>query len=161
MFEEIVLINELYSVSSDTVKLYGQRPKPRDRIDLRSTVIRLNEMKSLLIVEDNDDLRVTLQLRFEAAGFAVSVAEHGLDALKSLATQMVDVVLTDVEMPTMNGMEFLKQAKLLYSNLPIVVMSGGSVYQPEDFVRAGASTFVAKTDLHKFEIRRFLPLKTA
>lgn len=59
--------------------------------------------KRLLLVDDEEDFRITVQAAFEAKGWTVLVAGDGEAALKVLETNEIDVVLTDVRMPKMSG----------------------------------------------------------
>jgi CheY-like chemotaxis protein len=82
----------------------------------------------ILIVDDEPDIRFMMRLILEGAGHQVSEARHGGAALKSVKAKQPDLVITDVMMPTMDGLEFIER---LRSNpktaaIPILVVSGNS-----------------------------------
>lgn len=102
----------------------------------------------ILIIEDNADLRDTFKERFEEMGHFVLLAENGKIGLEVLSKEIVDLVLTDIQMPIMTDMEFLKQARELFKTLPpIVVMTGGSPYTIKEIYEAGATACYSKTGL--------------
>lgn len=87
-------------------------------------------MKTVLVVEDNDDLRELFMEILEEAGYRVLGAEHGERALGVLAavTEPPALVLLDLMMPVMDGRTFLERlgADARWANLPIVVVSAAS-----------------------------------
>lgn len=85
-------------------------------------------MARILIVDDEPDIRFMMRLILEGAGYKVTEARHGAIGLKSVTTRQPDLVITDVMMPTMDGLEFIER---LRSNsktaaIPILVVSGNS-----------------------------------
>src|SRR5476651_1710199 len=67
--------------------------------------------KKILIIEDDIFIRDIYQMKFTQVGFDVAVAEDGIIALKKLEEQIPDIILLDIMMPGMNGMEVLKIMK--------------------------------------------------
>ncbi len=100
---------------------------------------------TILIVEDEARMRRLLELDLGEAGFqtlSVSEAEKGLDLLRR---EHVDLVLTDLKLPGMTGLEFLHSAKRLQPALPVIVMTAyGSVETAVEAMKAGASDYVLK-----------------
>jgi len=85
-------------------------------------------MARILIVDDEPDIRFIMRLILEGAGYKVTEAPHGAIGLKSVTARQPDLVITDVMMPTMDGLEFIER---LRSNsktaaIPILVVSGNS-----------------------------------
>jgi CheY-like chemotaxis protein len=78
----------------------------------------------VLLVEDDDDNRDLMAEVLEAAGFAVSTAASGAEALASLDTAAVDVILTDVGMPGMGGLEVARAAKARRPGIAVAVVTG-------------------------------------
>lgn len=84
--------------------------------------------KRILIVEDDVTTRQMLQRHLENHGFRVAVAAHGQEALERLKRGDVDLVVTDVNMPVMNGVEFIYRMRQepAYQHIPALVMSSDS-----------------------------------
>jgi CheY-like chemotaxis protein len=78
----------------------------------------------VLLVEDDDDNRELMAEVLEASGYVVLSASCGQEGLKTLAEHSVDVVVTDVGMPGMGGLEMAKAAKAIAPNVPVVIVTG-------------------------------------
>lgn len=80
----------------------------------------------ILVVEDSAELRAPIQRLLKRKGFMVAIAEGPHQALRLVATQPFDLVLTDVIMPDMNGKELADRLNELYPEIPVLFMSGYS-----------------------------------
>jgi CheY-like chemotaxis protein len=82
----------------------------------------------ILIVDDEPDIRFMMRLIFELAGHEVTEARHGGMGLKSVMDSRPDLVITDVMMPTMGGLEFIARLRSdpETATIPILVVSGNS-----------------------------------
>jgi two-component system OmpR family response regulator len=78
----------------------------------------------VLLVEDDDDNRELMSEVLESAGYEVLAAASGADGLRALAERSVDVVVTDVGMPGMGGLEVARAAKEIAPAVPVVVVTG-------------------------------------
>jgi CheY-like chemotaxis protein len=94
-----------------------------------------NEPIRVLLVEDDDDNRELMGEVLEAAGFAVVPAASGAEALDALSAAPVDVVLTDLGLPGMGGLELAREARARVPRLPIVVVTGYA--ERDDVARGG------------------------
>jgi len=102
-------------------------------------------MPSILIVEDEAKMRRLLELNLGEDGFTTLSAEDAETGLKLLGQNSVDLVLTDLKLPGMNGLEFLQAVKRQNAALPVVVMTAfGSVETAVEAMKAGASDYVLK-----------------
>ena len=100
---------------------------------------------SILIVDDNNLMRTTLQSMLESEGYAVTSCEDGPSALKLAEERQFEVVLTDFQMPEMNGDEAVKA---LRRNRPDAFIIGFSVgNKKQAFLEAGADQFINKEQL--------------
>jgi CheY-like chemotaxis protein len=79
---------------------------------------------SILVVEDDEKLRAMLRRTLRGAGWHVRVAEDGREALESFGSETPDLLLTDIDMPNMNGIELVARVRERYPDLPVVFMSG-------------------------------------
>ncbi|HZC82632.1 MAG TPA: response regulator [Nitrospiraceae bacterium] len=80
--------------------------------------------KSVLVVDDDQDLRYLLSVRLVSAGYMVYGAANGLEALEQMGKHSIDAVLTDYHMPKMDGFEFLSVSRAKWPGIPVVVYSG-------------------------------------
>lgn len=83
-------------------------------------------MSTILLAEDTEELRELLQGALEKKGFKVIIAKNGMEALRIFKNNMpnIDGVVTDLEMPMMNGIQLVKEIRSLDSTIPIVMWSG-------------------------------------
>ena len=103
-------------------------------------------MKKILVVDDEVKIREAISVLLEEKGYAVRTAENGRAGIKELDGYDPDLVITDISMPDMEGIEFLKTIRKHRKALPVIVMSGNAVGQ--QFLRA-ASLFGATATLKK------------
>ncbi len=102
-------------------------------------------MANILIVEDEPRMRRLLEISLGEDGHSVHAAEHAEAGLKCLREEAIDLVVTDLKLPGISGLEFLQEAKRLYNGLPVIVMTAyGSVETAVDAMKAGASDYVLK-----------------
>jgi CheY-like chemotaxis protein len=103
---------------------------------------------SVLIVEDNDDIRIPLALTLEREGFDVFAAEDCSSAFELLAHEQPDLILTDLLMPEMTGLEFIRQLRRTsgYTDIPIIAMSAYDNSYLAAAVLAGANAALHKPE---------------
>jgi DNA-binding NtrC family response regulator len=100
---------------------------------------------SILIVEDEPKMRRLLELQLAEEGFNARIAPDAESALQILTKEPPDVVVTDLKLPGMNGLEFLQAVKRVNADLPVVIMTAfGTVESAVDAMKAGASDYVLK-----------------
>jgi CheY-like chemotaxis protein len=92
----------------------------------RVAPVALQAPVSLLVVDDSAVARAKLKKLFEGAGYRVETAANGLEALDRLGRDSYAVIVTDLEMPTMNGLELIAavQGSLDTEDLPIIAITG-------------------------------------
>jgi DNA-binding NtrC family response regulator len=102
-------------------------------------------MQTILIVEDEAKMRRLLELNLAEAGFATHSAGDAESGLNLLHENHVDLVVTDLKLPGMDGLEFLQAIKRQNAALPVIVMTAfGSVETAVDAMKAGAADYVLK-----------------
>src|ERR1700674_4993712 len=103
------------------------------------------DMSAILIVEDEARMRRLLELDLTEAGFQTFSAPDAEKGLELLRRERIDLVLTDLRLPGMSGLEFLQAAKRLSGTLPVVVMTAyGTVETAVEAMKAGAGDYVLK-----------------
>ena len=96
-------------------------------------------MAKILIIDDEKPIRRTLREILEYEKYQVEEAEDGKAGLQKLEENAYDVVMLDIKMPKMDGMEVLEKATLEYPDLPIIMISGhGSLETAVEAVKKGA-----------------------
>ena len=102
-------------------------------------------MRRVLVVDDEENIRLVLKTLLKRHGYEVEVADGGDAALAMVDTFRPDVILTDVRMPRMNGMDLLASLKAKQSPATVIVMSAyGSVDLALEAMKAGAYDYVGK-----------------
>jgi CheY-like chemotaxis protein len=82
------------------------------------------DQRTILVVDDDADLRTMVVLLLETAGYEVRVAADGVEALEQLKDGLPDLILLDMRMPRMDGWELGRRLRLAYGHeIPIVVMT--------------------------------------
>ena len=82
-------------------------------------------MATILLVEDHDDFRHTIRVRLEADQYRVVDAADGHDAIRLWREHHPDLIITDFNMPRMNGLDVIQAVAARQPALPIILMSGG------------------------------------
>lgn len=106
---------------------------------------RETQSAQILIVEDEADVREALRIQLETEGYEVTEARSGNEALDLMEQITFDVVLTDVQMPGLSGMDLLKRIAPLETKPVTIVMTGyGSIQMAVEATKAGAHSFLEK-----------------
>src|SRR6266498_1735638 len=101
--------------------------------------------EKILIVDDEESIRVSLAGILEDESFVISVANDGLTALDKVRKEMPDLVLLDIWMPRMDGLETLQKLKEMNPSLFVVMMSGhGTIETAVKSTKMGAYDFIEK-----------------
>ena len=101
--------------------------------------------KRILVVDDEESLRRVTQLRLQQAGYEVATAPDGASALEFLRTSPQDLVLTDLKMPGLSGLDLLKAIKQEYPELIVILMTAfGTIESAVEAMRVGAYDYVIK-----------------
>lgn len=101
--------------------------------------------RTILIADDEKNIRSGLQIALEDEGYNVLLAADGDEAWKSITTNSVDLLISDLRMPGMNGQELLKKVISNYPTMPVVILTGhGTIESAVEAMRNGAVDFLTK-----------------
>jgi len=81
--------------------------------------------QTILVVDDSSTVRKFVSVSLSMQGFNVVTAEDGMDALEKLPKEPVDLIITDLNMPNMDGMELIRslRSNVSYRELPIIILT--------------------------------------
>jgi len=111
-------------------------------------------MARILVVDDESSIRKTLREILEFEKYEVNEAADGLDCLVKLKKHKYDVIIMDIKMPKMDGMEALERVQLLAPDTPVIMISGhANIDTAVEAVKVGAFDFISKPpDLNRLLI---------
>ncbi len=99
----------------------------------------------ILVIDDEAIVRISCRKCLALEGYDVTVAGTGLEGLKSTETERYDLILTDLKMPDMDGMEFLVKMKQAQPEAKVIMITGYStVEHAEEALRLGAYNYIEK-----------------
>ena len=102
-------------------------------------------IKKILVVDDEESLRMVLTMALERAGFYCRDVETADKAITLTESEPFDLIISDISMPGMDGIEFLKKIKINYPEVDVIIMTGyASEYSYVDIMDAGASDYMTK-----------------
>lgn len=107
-------------------------------------------MTTVLVVDDSPLDRKIAAGIVEAEDMTVTFAEHGQAALDQMATEKPDVVLTDLQMPVMDGLQLVREIKKRHAAIPVILITrAGSEEIAADALRTGAASYVPKRNMKR------------
>ncbi|MDP5030248.1 MAG: sigma 54-interacting transcriptional regulator [Paraglaciecola sp.] len=111
---------------------------------------------SVLLVDDDESLLRLMAIRLRGEGYAVTSAESGKDALRLLNTQNVDVVLSDLRMPGLDGLSLFEEIMSIGKDIPVILMTAhGTIQDAVEATQRGVFGFLTKPIDHD-ELRALL-----
>ena len=111
---------------------------------------------SVLLVDDDDSLLRLMTIRLRGEGYAVQSAESGKEALRLLNTQNVDVVLSDLRMPGLDGLSLFEEIMAIGKDIPVILMTAhGTIQDAVEATQRGVFGFLTKPIDHD-ELRTLL-----
>jgi len=117
----------------------------------------------MLIIEDDEIMRVTLEDSLKEHGYETHAYEKGIDGLNAFREDPFSLVITDIRLPDMTGLDVLKMIKEMNSNVPVIVMTAfGSINDAVEAMKLGAFDYITKPfSLDEFTIvaKRALEVK--
>ncbi|MGB3212698.1 MAG: response regulator [Desulforhopalus sp.] len=115
-------------------------------------------MKKILLVDDEESIQIVYREEFEDEGYQVISALDGASGLKKFKEEEPDLVILDIRMPGMNGVEVLRQMKMLKATVPVILSSAYQEFK-RDLGTWASEEYVVKSgnlDELKKTVRRLL-----
>lgn len=111
-------------------------------------------MANILIIDDEKSIRKTLTEILSYEGYKIDEAGDGEEGLKKFSEKAYDVVLCDIKMPKLDGIEFLEKSKTVNPDVPVIMISGhGNIDTAVEAVKKGAFDYISKPpDLNRLLI---------
>ncbi len=91
-------------------------------------------MANILIIEDDLSVQQMFKQYLESKGFTVCCASEGRQGMDLMKQQKIDLIITDIMMPEMDGLEVIQEVREHYSDTPIIAISGGMRDVPINFL---------------------------
>ncbi len=115
-------------------------------------------MKKILLVDDDESIQLLYHEELEDAGYEVASARNGEEALEKFDSDQPDLVILDIQMPGMNGIEVLRQMKMKNSAIPIILSSAYHEYKQDLGAWASDEYVVKSADINDLltAVRKFI-----
>jgi len=97
-------------------------------------------MANILVVDDEVEVGRAIQRVLERSGYAVTVAHNATEGLDAVCRQPPDVVITDIIMPKVHGVELIKILRVRYPRIRVIAISGGGSFGPVGYKPEAIST---------------------
>jgi len=117
-------------------------------------------VKKILVVDDEAHIRQLYKDELEEEGYDVLLAASGDEALKVIESEHIDLVMLDIKMPDINGLEILGKIKEINDKLPVILVSAYDTYK-QDFTSWVAEDYIVKSsDLNeiKEKVKKFIEI---
>jgi two-component system chemotaxis response regulator CheY len=103
-------------------------------------------MPNILVVEDTADTAAVMKSVLELSGFDVVLAVDGLDGIEKAQAESPDLIITDISMPRLNGLEMIRELRRLpeFKTTPILAITSYGMNRAMEGIRAGANRAVAR-----------------
>lgn len=101
-------------------------------------------MKTILLVEDDKNQLLLYEQELLLEGYSIITATDGLEAIKKVKAQLPDLIVMDINMPRMNGIESLRRILGEHKHIPIIINTAYSSYR-DDFMTWAADAYITKS----------------
>jgi DNA-binding response OmpR family regulator len=117
-----------------------------------------NQNKTILVIDDEELIRLQIRNALEMEGFTVYEAANGNEGLTRIALSVPDVVITDILMPDKEGIETILELRRLHPTVRIIAISGGGRTGNKDFLRTAKHLGADRTLAKPFGLAELLRL---
>src|SRR3989344_1385388 len=115
----------------------------------------MTDMRTILLAEDDKSIAFLIEQKMRLAGYEISIAKDGEEALEALQRKVPDLLLLDIDMPKKNGLEILQAMKkeATLATVPVIVISNsGSPIEVYHFKNLGVKDYFIKAELDLEEL---------
>ena len=103
------------------------------------------EKRPILVIDDEESMRIALTEALSRSGHLVDCISNGYDALKKVQSSSCKLVITDVRMPKMNGLEVLQEIKKVLPQIPVIMITAyGTIHNAVEAMKKGATDYILK-----------------
>lgn len=113
-------------------------------------------MSAILVVDDDDAMRLVMTRALDRSGHQVTEASNGLEALDKLSQGSFDLIITDLIMPEMEGIELIQAIRKKHLDIKILGISGGGRSNPDSYLALASGLGANKVLAKPFEIETLL-----
>ncbi|HOP85176.1 MAG TPA: response regulator [Syntrophorhabdaceae bacterium] len=100
--------------------------------------------KKILIVDDEENIRILFKEELEDEGYAVDLASNGFEAIEKVKNNSYDLVVLDIKMPGIDGIQTLNEIKKINTNQPVILCSAYGEFR-QDFSSWASDAYVVKS----------------
>src|SRR3989339_1313674 len=105
----------------------------------------MSEREKILVVDDEEEIRDIISEILLKENYEIDVAVNGVDAIEKLHKKEYNLVLTDLKMPKIGGLEVIEEAKLLYKDIVTIIMTAyGTLESAVEALKLGAHDYISK-----------------
>jgi len=113
-------------------------------------------MATVLVMDDDEDQRVLVREILSREGHRVEEAADGATGLRLFGASRPDVVITDINMPGIDGHEVISALKLAHADVPVIAMSGGGAVAKDELLLRAARLGATEVIMKPFEFRQLV-----
>lgn len=113
-------------------------------------------MAHVLVIDDEEDHRTLAREILAREGHRVDEAADGKDALRKFGKHRPDVVLTDINMPGLDGHAVIEALKVLHDDVPVIAVSGGGVKEKDELLLEAVRLGAAEVIMKPYDFRQLL-----
>jgi CheY-like chemotaxis protein len=113
-------------------------------------------MATVLVIDDDEEHRTLVREILVRAGHRVEEAADGAQGLRLFGKQRPDLVVTDINMPGIDGHEVISALKVLHAEVPIIAISGGGAVEKDELLLRAAALGAAEVIMKPFEFRQLV-----
>jgi len=113
-------------------------------------------MASVLVIDDDEEHRTLVKAMLVGAGHHVEEAVDGTDGLRKFGKRRPDLVLTDINMPGLDGHEVISALRVLHPGVPIIAISGGGAIAKDDLLLQASALGAVEVIMKPFDFQQLI-----